>query len=64
MSLRITKFDYETKTVTFEEVPDGPTPAYSFPLQTLSDNVLREGLCVEGDGIDEKGMFINPRRVR
>lgn len=66
MAIRIAKIDYDNKAVTFENCLDDPTAPVSFssPDDTMKITRLRQGLTIEGDGVDKNGMFINPRRVR
>lgn len=64
MALRISKIDYETKTVTYEDAPNEWGESAGFDKMLLPDgSILRVGMVIEGDGIDEHGRFINPRRV-
>lgn len=68
--LRISKIDYDTKTITLSDVvdksvmlnDDAPVVFSTDGLEGRDLKLIR-GLCIEGDGIDENGMFINPRRV-
>ncbi len=64
--MRISKIDYATKTITLDDnYPDVKAGDIIPVILTASHDgqILRKGMSIEADGIDENGQLINPRRV-
>ncbi len=64
--MRISKIDYETKMITLDGNYDDLKVGDIIPVKLIAlydGQILRKGMSIEADGIDENGQLINPRRV-